>query len=148
MYVLSVFFGIQFQIRKKGIFISQKGEYIYRYSIFLLGITINALGIAFITKSNLGTPPITSIAYVPTFIFPLSLGLCTFITNMLMIIAQILILRKKFPKMQYLQIVMTIIFSFFIDFFQYILIPMQPHSYIIQMIILLSGCMDAKRTRS
>lgn len=111
-----------------------------RYLIFLLGIMINALGIAFIVKSNLGTPPITSVAYVLTFIFPFSLGVFTFIVNMLMILGQIIILKKDFPRVQYLQIVMTVIFSAFIDFFMLLLKPWPVEGYLYQILVLLSGC--------
>ena len=39
-------------------------DMIKRYFFFILGLIINSFGIAFITKSALGTSPISSVPYV------------------------------------------------------------------------------------
>ena len=41
-----------------------------RYIVFFIGLFINALGISFITKADLGTSPISSIPYTLSFYFP------------------------------------------------------------------------------
>ena len=54
-----------------------------RYLYFLLGLAINSFGIAFITKSALGTSQISSVPYVFSLQFPLlSFGAWSFIMNM------------------------------------------------------------------
>ena len=45
-----------------------------RYVVFVIGLFINALGISFITKADLGTSPISSIPYTLSLYFPLTLG--------------------------------------------------------------------------
>ena len=50
-------------------------DMIKRYFFFILGLIINSFGIAFITKSALGTSPISSVPYVrsvlaESFIYP------------------------------------------------------------------------------
>ena len=40
-----------------------------RYFYFFLGLAINSFGIAFITKSALGTSPISSVPYVFSMFF-------------------------------------------------------------------------------
>ena len=39
-------------------------EKLKRYIIFFIGLYINSLGVALITKASLGTSPISSITYV------------------------------------------------------------------------------------
>lgn len=117
-----------------------KLDFSKRIGILFLGVLINSLGIALITQSGLGTPPITSIAFVLTSIFHLSLGTFSFIFNMLMIAGQVAIWKKDFPAIQYLQVVVTLVFSYFIDASLYVLAPMQPHLYGARMLELLIGC--------
>ena len=63
-----------------------------RYFFFILGLIINSFGVAFITKSALGTSQISSIPYVLSLKFTnLSFGQTTFIFNMLFILIQLLI---------------------------------------------------------
>ena len=54
-----------------------------RYIIFLIGLFINSLGVSLITKANLGTSPISSIPYVLSLNFPLTLGNFTIIFSLL-----------------------------------------------------------------
>ena len=75
-----------------------------RYIIFLIGLFVNSLGVSLITKANLGTSPISSITYVLSLNFPLTLGNFTIIFSLLLIFLQLLILRKNFKPEYYLQI--------------------------------------------
>lgn len=43
---------------------NNKKDLLKRYLIFLAGLFVNSLGVALITKANLGTSPISSIPYV------------------------------------------------------------------------------------
>lgn len=68
---------------------------LFRYLIFAVGIGINSFGIAFITKSNLGTSQISSIPYVLSLNFEkISFGMWTFLLNLLFIAMQIVLLKK------------------------------------------------------
>ena len=82
---------------------------------FVFGIVINSFGIAFITKAALGTSPISSVPYVLSLALPLSLGQFTFIINLGIILLQVALLRRNFPPLQYLQIVVNLVFSACID---------------------------------
>jgi uncharacterized protein len=114
-------------------------ELIKRYSFFIIGLFFSALGITLITKAGTGTSPISSVPYVLCFIFPLTFGQFTFIVNMLMIIGQIFILKNNFQKVQLLQVPMTIIFGFSIDFTMFLFNFVHPDFYLLKIIILLSG---------
>ena len=59
-----------------------KNNLILRYVFFFLGLAVNSFGIAFITKSALGTSPISSVPYVCSLFFEgISFGAFTFIVN-------------------------------------------------------------------
>ena len=71
-----------------------------RYGWFTAGVLLNAFGVALITKAALGTSPISSLPYVLSLRFPVTLGQFTFLMNMLFILAQVLLLRKDFSWME------------------------------------------------
>ena len=66
-----------------------------RYVIFLVGLFVNSLGVSFVTKANLGTSPISSIPYVLSLNFPMTLGNFTILFSLLLIGLQLIILRKS-----------------------------------------------------
>lgn len=111
-----------------------------RYIIFLIGLFVNSLGVSLITKANLGTSPISSIPYVLSLNFPLTLGNFTIIFSLLLIFLQLMILRKNFKTEYYLQIPVSILFGYFIDFTMILLAFVQPESYPSKIIYLLIGC--------
>ena len=63
-------------------------EIFKRYLVFVIGLYFLAAGIVLIIRSALGTTPISSINYVLSLNSPLSLGTCTFIINMVLILGQ------------------------------------------------------------
>ena len=114
---------------------------IKRYFFFILGLIINSFGVAFITKSALGTSQISSIPYVLSLKFTnLSFGQTTFIFNMLFILIQLLILKKDFRPIQFLQIAANILFSFFIDVSMTLLTGLNPQTIPLRSLSLLVGC--------
>lgn len=113
-----------------------------RYFLFVCGLLFMSLGICLIIKSSLGTSPISSIPYVLSLKYPLTLGIFTFIVNMLFLVCQIFIWGRKFPYVQLLQIPMTIIFSCFIDGAMFLLNSLNPDIYIAKILILLLGCLS------
>ena len=114
---------------------------IQRYFYFLLGLTINSFGIAFITKSALGTSQISSLPYVCSLFFTdISFGAFTFIFNMTYILLQILLLRKDFHPTQFLQIPANLLFSVCIDLGMYALSWFSPEHLVARIASLLVGC--------
>ncbi len=115
---------------------------VFRYIVFVIGIGINSFGIAFITKGALGTSQISSVPYVLSLQFgQLSFGMWTFIFNMLFIVIQILLLKKRFRLIQILQIPANILFSALIDISMKILSGFQPEMLITKIISLSAGCL-------
>lgn len=91
-------------------------SYLYRYLVFFTGLTFMALGIALTTRADLGTTPISALPYVASLGLPLSLGFFTVLMNIALVTLQIVLLRGKFPRLQYLQIPVSLLFGFLIDF--------------------------------
>lgn len=120
--------------------INSKKEVAIRYLIFLIGLFVNSFGVSFITKSNLGTSPISSIPYTLSLGFSPSLGTFTIYMSVALILFQLVLLRKKFPKEYILQIPVSILFGWFIDLTMQLLWFMKPSIYIVKIIYLLVGC--------
>ena len=115
-------------------------EKLKRYIVFLIGLFINSLGVSLITKANLGTSPISSIPYVLSLNFPLTLGQFTIAFSLLLILIQLIILRRNFKAEHLLQIPISILFGYFIDLTMMLLFFVDPQSYISSVIYLLIGC--------
>ena len=111
-----------------------------RYLFFALGVAINSFGIAVITKAALGTSPISGVAYVLDLAFPPTLGEFTFVINLVFIGIQIALLRRDFQPVQFLQIVVNVVFSALIDVSMAALGTFEPTGLAAQLAALLIGC--------
>lgn len=111
-----------------------------RYLVFMIGLYVNSLGVALITKASLGTSPISSIPYVLSLNFPMTLGTFTIFFNVLLILLQIILLRKNFKLEHLLQLPVTVAFGYFIDLSMIMLNFIRPESYLMKVIYLLIGC--------
>lgn len=95
---------------------SQK-ELAKRYLLFIISLFFAALGVAFTKHGELGVSPISSVPNVLSYKYTfLSMGNWLIIWNCLMIVGQILILRKKFQLIQLLQVPLSFLFGYFTDF--------------------------------
>ena len=115
-------------------------EKLKRYIVFLIGLFINSLGVSLITKADLGTSPISSIPYVLSLNFPLTLGQFTIAFSLLLILIQLVILRRNFKAEHLLQIPISILFGYFIDLTMVMLFFVDPQTYLSSVIHLLIGC--------
>lgn len=112
-----------------------------RYIIFLIGLFVNSLGVALITKANLGTSPISSIPYVLSLNYPFTLGNFTIFFSILLIVLQLILLGKNFKVEHLLQIPVSLIFGYFIDACMVLLGFVNPSAYPVKVIDLLIGCL-------
>ncbi len=118
-----------------------KQELTRRYLFFIAGLYVNSLGISLITKAELGTSPISSIPYTLSIGFPLSLGMFTLFYSLLLIVIQLVILGRRFPRQFWLQLPVSLGFSLFIDLSMGSLWFLSPESYPVKLICLLAGCL-------
>lgn len=117
-----------------------KKELFKRYVFFIVGLFVNAFGVSFITKSQLGTSPISSVPYTLSKGLPLTMGGFTFLLNMILIIGQVAFLRKDFQKIQFIQIPVSVAFGYFIDLTMSLLSFLHPTTYIFKITFLIIGC--------
>ena len=110
-----------------------------RWLLFLVALWIQSAGIVLVVKSFLGTSPISSLPYVMSETFPFTFGETTFTVNMVFLLGQMLILKKKFPKVQLLQAPMTMIFAAFIDLCMQAFGSITPDAYWQKLITLFLG---------
>ena len=111
-----------------------------RYFWFIIGVIIISFGVALITKAGLGTSPNSSISYVLSMKFPFTLGQFTFIVNMFFILAQFILLKKDFEPIQFLQIVVNVVFSACIDISMNLLSWLTVNNFMVGLFALLIGC--------
>ena len=83
--------------------------------LYVLGLFILAMGVAFSVKSNLGVSPVSSVPYVLSRIFPLSLGFWTVIFYLFCMLLQVFILRREYKIFNLLQIAASFVFGLFTD---------------------------------
>lgn len=126
--------------RVKKLKAARKAMLVERWAWFVVGVFINSFGIALITKAALGTSPISSVAYVLSLEFTPTLGMFTFIVNMLFIVIQPVLLQKDFEAFQWLQIAVNVAFSAFIDVGMALLQWFEPTTAVEQGAALLLGC--------
>lgn len=117
-----------------------KKELLKRYIFFIMGLYVCSFGIAFITKASLGTSPISSIPYTLSLGFAPTLGDFTLYMSVILIIIQLILTGKEFPKQYFLQIPMSFVFSYFIDVNMTFLGAMNPQAYPLKIGALLVGC--------
>lgn len=118
----------------------KKKNLVRRYIVFLFGLFISSLGVAFVTKASLGTSPISSIPYVLSLKFTPTLGVFTIYFSLFLILLQIIILGKKFNKIELLQIPVSILFGYFIDISMFLLKWVNSDIYVVKVLYLLIGC--------
>lgn len=114
--------------------------YLPRYLWFLTGVLINSFGVALITRAALGTSPISSLPYVLSFRFPVTLGQFTFAMNLFFILGQVLLLRRDFQPIQLLQVAVNAVFSAFIDVSMGLLSWLEISSLPMAVLVLALGC--------
>ena len=120
---------------------TDKTELIKRYIFLLAGLFVNGLGVSFIKKAGLGTSPITIIPYTLSLGFTPTVGMFTLFFNLLLIVLQIILLRRNFQLQNLLQLPIIALFSFFIDLTMSLLGFIQPETYAMKVVSLVIGCL-------
>ena len=115
-------------------------ERVKRYLLFVLGLFVSSVGVVLVTKGNLGTSCISSVPYVLSLVFPMSMGVFTILFSLILIVAQLAILGKNFKLEHALQIPVSILFGWFIDLVMPAFAFLNPQSYLEKLIVVLIGC--------
>lgn len=110
-----------------------------RWLVFLLGVFLIATGVALSVRADLGTAPIASLPTVLSFATPVSVGTYIMLLNLVFVVLQILILRRKFPAFQFIQIPLAFAFGLFVDLAMYLTAWLEPAHYVEQWLWLLAS---------
>lgn len=117
-----------------------KSLFIERLIVSIFGLFLMSLGISFAVRSNLGITPISCPPYVLSHYFTnYTLGQLTVGMHITMIIAQVIILRKDFPKSQYSQTLVSFLFGFLIDGSMWLTQSITAPNYLVQILYVLLG---------
>ena len=114
-------------------------DVVKRYTCLSVSLFVNALGIALITHANLGTTPITTLPYTLAAIFGLTLGTTTFACNLIFLLLQRILLRRRLGIAELLQIPAVLIFSVFIDIWMHLTGALVTDVYVWQIVMCVVG---------
>ncbi len=112
---------------------------IIRYMMLIIGVSIMSMGISLSIKATLGTSPISCVPAVLCLAFPLSVGEFTILFNALLVIFQMVLLRK-ITISQIAQMLICILFGYMIDFSLELIYFINPGDYISQWILCIISC--------
>ena len=117
-----------------------KKETIKRYILFILCLFFMGIGVALTKHGELGVSPISSVANVVSIKFTfLSFGTWLTISNCVLLLGQVLLLRKNFQPIQLLQIPLSFLFGYFTDFGLYLASFIPTDIYIVKLLLVISG---------
>lgn len=92
-----------------------------RIVTYIIGVFIQCFGIVLCVKCRLGISPINSIPYVVSKIIPLTLGVLSIFFYLINIVIQLILSEKKYYPSILLQLPISFLFGFVIDFWDAIL---------------------------
>lgn len=119
---------------------SDKTSFFKRLVLLIFGLFLSALGVALLKKAALGVSPISSAANIVSIAVPnLSLGTWLIIWNCVLILGQLLILRRDFRVVELLQLPLSVLFGLFTDLSMNILDFVEPGSYIECFVLVVLG---------
>ena len=95
---------------------SVKSNLLVRIVFYVTGFLIMTLGIAISVKSDMGVSPVSSIPYTMTCIWGIEMGRATILFHAVLVLIQIIILRKAFKMVNLLQVPVGILFGSFTTF--------------------------------
>lgn len=117
-----------------------KKEIAKRYLLFVISLFFAALGVAITKHGELGVSPISSVANVMSCKFTaLSLGNWLIIWNSILILGQVVLLRKNFKPIQFLQLPLSFLFGWFTDFGMWCVSFIPVNSYPVRLALVICG---------
>ena len=117
-------------------------ELLWRYTLFLIGLFIASLGVAFSTKAGLGTSPVASVPYSISIVWPvMTFGWWLNLWSVLQILVQVALLRGACNPLEIvIQTVLAFVYGYLTDFSCGLLSWIIPSGYLAQVFWMLVGC--------
>lgn len=92
-----------------------------RIGIYVLGLFVLAFGISVSVKSQLGVSPVSSLPYVLSRIVDIEMGYFTMAVFISFIVVQLFILKREFKVTSSIQILVSIVFGYFVNLSDFML---------------------------
>lgn len=117
-----------------------KKETAKRYLLFVISLFFCGVGIAFTKHAELGVSPISSMANVISIKFDfISFGSWLIVSNLVLLLGQIILLRRNFRLIQLVQIPLSFIFGYFTDFGLWMIKDIPNENYIVRLLLVAAG---------
>lgn len=117
-----------------------KKETAKRYILFVISLFFCGVGIAFTKHAELGVSPISSMANVISIKFDfISFGSWLIVSNLVLLLGQIILLRRNFRLIQLVQIPLSFIFGYFTDFGLWMIKDIPNENYIVRLLLVAAG---------
>lgn len=115
------------------------GIWIKKYCLICLGILITGIGSACCLKANVGVDAWDALGKSVSDIVQIKIGTVGMFLNIACFFGQIILLRKRFRKIQCLQIPVSILLGVVINVFVYDVLIFQLDSYMLRILLLIFG---------
>ncbi|MDD6807235.1 MAG: DUF6198 family protein [Oscillospiraceae bacterium] len=117
-------------------------QVIFNYLIFIVGLFIASLGVAFSTKAGLGTSPVSSVPYSVSLVSTLfTFGGWLNLFSVIQITIQVLLLRSKCNPIEIIvQTILAFIYGYLTNFSCYLLRGITVTGYFSQFTFMIIGC--------
>lgn len=121
---------------------SPLSDTVRRYALFLTGLFISSMGVAFSTKAGLGTSPVASVPYSVSLVSSLlSFGSWLNLLSVIQILIQIVILKGKCNYAEIaIQTVLAFVYGYLTDFSCWLIRDISVTGYPMQFAFMLLGC--------
>lgn len=113
-----------------------------RYCLFIVGLFIASIGVAFSTIAGLGTSPVASVPYSVSLLWDvLSFGMWLNVWSVIQILVQIILLRKKCKPVEIIiQTVLAFVYGYLTNFSCWLFRGIEPQNYIQRFMLMAAGC--------
>ena len=113
-----------------------------RYGLFLVGLFIASMGVAFSTKAGLGTSPVASVPYSISLVSSLfTFGGWLNLLSVIQIAVQIIVMKGKCNYVEIaIQTVLAFVYGYLTNLSCYIIRDLSADSYMVQLGYMLLGC--------
>ncbi len=117
-----------------------KKELVKRYILFVISLFFCGVGIAFTKHAELGVSPISSLANVISIKFDfITFGNWLIVSNLVLLLGQIILLRRNFKLIQLVQIPLSFIFGYFTDLGLWMIKDIPNENYIVRLLLVFAG---------
>lgn len=107
---------------------------IHGYALFLIGLLIASMGVAFSTKAGLGTSPVASVPYSVSLVSgALTFGGWLNLLSVIQIIVQVLVMKGKCNYVEIaIQTILAFVYGYLTNFSCYVIRNLTADSYVMQ----------------